>query len=56
MLQQCHGRNVRVHPDVTVSYVHYIACVHNLQSSIGGTCMSLMYVISGLMTSHLMTD
>ena len=40
MLQQCRGYNVCMHPDVTVSYVHYIACVNNLRSSIGGTCMS----------------
>jgi len=53
MLQQCRGCNVCVHPDVIVSYMCYFACANNLRSSIGGTYMSVTYVIYGLMTSHL---
>ena len=53
MLQQCHRRNVCVHPDVNVLYVRYIACANNLRPSIGLTYMSIIFhihydVISGL--------
>ena len=35
MLQQHRGHSVCVHPDVNVSYLHYIARTNDLHSSIG---------------------
>jgi len=59
MLQQYRRRNVCVHSDVNVSYVCYIACAMNLQSSIGTMYASVIFlhtlrpydVISGLVMS-----
>ena len=56
ILQQSRGRNVCVHLDVNVLYVHHIACANNLRPSMGGTYKCHFLYVKALLCNFYSDD